>query len=691
MGTNNPNILVSVFLKGIRLVSLSHLYKELDELTKNLTELIVWIWKNYRRKCLCLGRELMRSLQEIYKIPDLKFISKDLAEIDPELGIELYQGLLQSKYADPNLTPESSVILQIPPFMEQYTTFILSSATKANFNKHLNWMFERMKIMQNSISEALIVDYIRYILIAAEEPAADGNQGDRIQRWLILGWLLKYIKNDFYKTLAKQALFFEWLYFDGNEENFKFFEPTWLMIVNSLNKYKEMSEELLDFLFLYAREYDSPGTTCEARMVKVFELIKKKHHGSLEMLADSENLNVYLRQKMQSLMSKEGGLNAIIDVGDYPSKSANKNGKGTAMDIEEGILNKGEYNPASVGHPSVGSGKKGEKMQEENLNSGPLTNQPPPDYIEIEHHHGGVSIFMKEKPYRPNSRGIILSRIAPTLPDFVVECSKFPEFQKNSSLINLSLLLNEIFHQGNNVASQTYNPILSDQLTQDQVLVETYNLISALFEQELKEDFNLKTCETLEQIFSKLIARNFDFDGDQYFLKGIGFFLFTKVARLHSENFNLYALMEKLLGQIFKHSPIIFIEFVIILNILKKREQGQHSEEVYKMRGVFVSLKYETLAEILRLSLSHVDDVSKLINDSLKFLFIQTHGNQLFIQLAIFFCNLISNDLPACAQASFLFLIKVLNANIACRFEIENLDNFSALFCEQLSFIMNKC
>ena len=36
IGTHNTNILVNVFIKAIRLVALSHLYKELDELTKNL-------------------------------------------------------------------------------------------------------------------------------------------------------------------------------------------------------------------------------------------------------------------------------------------------------------------------------------------------------------------------------------------------------------------------------------------------------------------------------------------------------------------------------------------------------------------------------------------------------------------------------------------------------------------------------
>lgn len=109
IGKENPNILVHVFLKAVRLVSLSHLYKELDELNKQLIQLITIIWKNHRKKCLCLGRELMRSLQELFKLNDLKFISKDLSEIDPETNMEIYQGLLNNKYTDPNFTPESLV------------------------------------------------------------------------------------------------------------------------------------------------------------------------------------------------------------------------------------------------------------------------------------------------------------------------------------------------------------------------------------------------------------------------------------------------------------------------------------------------------------------------------------------------------------------------------------------------------
>lgn len=146
-----------------------HLHKKLDEIKQQLVELIIYIWKNHQSKCWTLGRELMRSLQEVYKLEELKFISKDLEVFDQDHDMQIYKAMLYNKYSDGEFSMKDCVMLQIPPFMEQYTTFILNKATKHNFNKHLNWMFERMKIVQSSISESVILDYIRYILIVAED------------------------------------------------------------------------------------------------------------------------------------------------------------------------------------------------------------------------------------------------------------------------------------------------------------------------------------------------------------------------------------------------------------------------------------------------------------------------------------------------------------------------------------------
>lgn len=320
------------------------------------------------------------------------------------------------------------------------------------------------------------------------------------------------------------------------------------------------------------------------------------------------------------------------------------------MDIEEIHANKAR-NSGTSGNSNKARENSQSKMLEENMNQMGSSSKLP-DFVEIEHHHGGTSIFMKEKPYRLNSRGIILDKVCANLPGFIVNSSKFPELQKKTSFFNLSILLNDIFHQGSDIATQTYSPVLIDQLTLDKLLNDTYNFICVLFEQEMKEDLSLSSCENVNQMFFKAISRNFDFDQEQHFLKGVSFFLFIKVARLYSENFNMYALMEKLLGNIFKKNGMVFVEFVLFLYILKKREQGHHSEEIYKMRGVFNSLQYESLSEIFRRSISHVDDPSKIINEALKFFYIQLNPD-LFIEISIFFIELLGNEVEKSAETSF--------------------------------------
>ena len=49
-------------------------------------------------------------------------------------------------------------------------------------------------------------------------------------------------------------MFIDWLFYDGDVSQYRVFEPAWLMIVNSLNKYRDMSEELLEFLLIYSKE-----------------------------------------------------------------------------------------------------------------------------------------------------------------------------------------------------------------------------------------------------------------------------------------------------------------------------------------------------------------------------------------------------------------------------------------------------
>ena len=200
----------------------------------------------------------MRASQELFKINELEFLVKDLNQADSK-GKQLYKKLMENKFSDDkNLRPRFLILVQIPPFLEQYTTFMVTSAVKSTFNRHLNWLVAKMGIRKGTVAESILIDYIRYLLLSVDSnslmPQPGTKKSEVIHRWYILGWLIKFFKSEIYRSLAKQALFFDWLYYKGDQQQFRIFEPTWLMIVNSLNKYKEMSEELLEFLFLYAKE-----------------------------------------------------------------------------------------------------------------------------------------------------------------------------------------------------------------------------------------------------------------------------------------------------------------------------------------------------------------------------------------------------------------------------------------------------
>jgi hypothetical protein len=79
-------------------------------------------------------------------------------------------------------------------------------------------------------------------------------------------------------------------------------------------------------------------------------------------------------------------------------------------------------------------------------------------------YHPINTMFDKEKPYRVNSRSIALEKMGDSVPLFIRELPAYAGFAKHSSFQNLSTLLNEIFHKGATLATQTYSPTMIDQV-----------------------------------------------------------------------------------------------------------------------------------------------------------------------------------------------------------------------------------
>lgn len=221
------------------------------------------------------GREMIRALHEVMKLNELEVLTHALNQED-ETGAIIYRKMLVNGYREKDTHASNLVIMQVPPFIEQYIGFILNNSSKQNFNKHLGWMLDKLEIGQGSISEYILIDVIRFVLLCTDHSHM-AHSGERVQRWYVLGWLLRYIKSEIFRMMAKQSLFFDWLFYKGESGWYKVFEPSWLLVINSVSKYKEMSEELLDFLFLLAKEFDAGNPDCETSVMRVFEMFKNRN------------------------------------------------------------------------------------------------------------------------------------------------------------------------------------------------------------------------------------------------------------------------------------------------------------------------------------------------------------------------------------------------------------------------------
>lgn len=88
----------------------------------------------------------------------------------------------------------------------------------------------------------------------------------------------------------------------------------------------------------------------------------------------------------------------------------------------------------------------------------------------------------------------------------------------------------------------------------------------------MNQKFQIEESKSFDQISSKILSRNFDYEKEQPVLMGLSFFLFIKLSKVYSESMSYYYIMEKLMGQIFEREGIIHFEFVLILCLVRWRD-----------------------------------------------------------------------------------------------------------------------
>ncbi|RYQ87149.1 hypothetical protein Ahy_B09g094623 [Arachis hypogaea] len=200
--------------------------------------------------CLRIGRDFIRLLQDLIHVLEFRDIWKDLMLCPSKFNTSRFVNVLQLYRTR---TCSKYVLLRINPEMETRLRFLMTYVKLGHQKRHQIWFFQ--KFLHEPDRETIIVDIVRFIC-CAHHPPNEIIQSDIVPRWAVIGWLLKSCRSSYVERSVKFALFYDWLFFDESVDSVMNIEPAILLMVHSIQKYIDITHNLLEFLLYLVDNYD---------------------------------------------------------------------------------------------------------------------------------------------------------------------------------------------------------------------------------------------------------------------------------------------------------------------------------------------------------------------------------------------------------------------------------------------------
>ncbi|XP_039291169.1 integrator complex subunit 3 [Nilaparvata lugens] len=240
--------------------------------------------------CLLIGRDLVRLLQNVARIPEYERLWHDMLHNPKSLApnftgiLQLLQSRTSRRFLQSRLTPD----------MERKLVFLTSSVRFGNHKRYQDW-FQRQYLALPE-SQTLRCDLIRFI-VGVIHPTNELLCSDIIPRWAVIGWLLTSCTSAVAVANAKLALFYDWLFFEPDKDNIMNIEPAILVMHHSMRSHPVVTTTLLDFLCRIIAAFYPPlcekvkqGICCSLR-----QILEKRVLPSLSPLFEYPKLDRELR------------------------------------------------------------------------------------------------------------------------------------------------------------------------------------------------------------------------------------------------------------------------------------------------------------------------------------------------------------------------------------------------------------
>ena len=233
-----PHILATVLHTFLRLI-VDH--QSFPSLRQKEVNLCISLLRERFTDCMVIGRDLVRLLQNVARIPEFEQLWKDMLQNPASLSPTFtgIQKLMQTR------TPRRFLQSRLTPDMERKIVFLTSQVRFGQQKRYQEW-FQRL-YLSTPESQSLRCDLIRFIC-GIIHPSNEVLCSDIIPRWAVIGWILSSCTSNVAASNAKLSLFYDWLFYDPERDNIMNIEPAILVMNHSMRAHPVISVTLLDFL-----------------------------------------------------------------------------------------------------------------------------------------------------------------------------------------------------------------------------------------------------------------------------------------------------------------------------------------------------------------------------------------------------------------------------------------------------------
>lgn len=284
-----PVLICMVVYTYLRLIE-DHNIPHLMLLRQKEVNFVIALIREHFADVLTLGRDLVRLLQNVARIPEFNQLWQDIL-VNPRSLCPNFNNVLQLLHTR---TSRRYLQSRITPDMERKLVFLTSQVRFGHHKKYQEW-FQR-QYLATPESQSLRSDMIRFI-VGVIHPTNELLCSDIIPRWAVIGWLLTTCTSNVAASNAKLALFYDWLFYDPEKDNIMNIEPAILVMHHSMRSHPAVTATLLDFLCRIIPNFYPPYAEKVKQGIynSLQQIIEKRVLPNLQPLFDSPKLDRELR------------------------------------------------------------------------------------------------------------------------------------------------------------------------------------------------------------------------------------------------------------------------------------------------------------------------------------------------------------------------------------------------------------